>query len=131
MKRIIAVLITIATVLTLPNTAYAADTVTTEYDVNNVTVIFNDNTVFSETERQKIVNQLIIGEAEEQTAKFNILCLFGHKYEIEYVTTITHKVNTYNPRCLRETFEIGVCKRCGESYTQRVAFEYITCCPED
>jgi len=131
MKRFVAILITITMILALPNTTYAAQTLTTQYSINNVTILFSNDTTFSETERQQIINKLVLGETDELTAKFNILCLFGHKYEVGYVTTITHRVSATNPRCLCEYFEIGVCQRCNDSYTQRIGYEYIPCCPED
>ena len=131
MKRLISIAITILMLASLCLSASANEITghTYDYDFGEKTVIFESDTPFSEEERQHIAEHLVYGDDEISTYGFNFLCLFGHNYEVGYVTTITHCVSATQPRCLKEIFEIGECTRCGATYTEQITAAYITCCP--
>lgn len=107
---------------------YAHDN-TLIYEYGNKTVIFNETTQFSAEQRVKIAEYLANGAETSDAETYGLTCtLFGHKYVEDYVTTITHCVSDTQPRCLQEDFEIGECSRCGDTYSNRIAYKYITCC---
>lgn len=100
------------------------------YTVDNKTIIFNSDTVFDAKTREYVVNRLMYGYPESTT--YGLACtLFGHSYETSYVTTITHCASDTNPRCLEETYEVQICKRCDHDITELVNARYISCCPEE
>ena len=100
------------------------------YTVDDVTVIFDSNTMFDEETREYVAHYLVHGSNEATT--YGLMCtLFGHSYESSLVATITHRVNDTDPRCLEETYKVQTCKRCDASITERIAYDYITCCPEE
>lgn len=92
------------------------------------TIVFSENTSFTAEQQEYIADMLINGENESATP-YNILCLFGHNYTVETVTSVTHCVRTSQPRCLKETLEVGVCTRCGHTYSNLITSGYIGCCP--
>ena len=97
------------------------------YEYGNITIIFEQTTPFSSEQRANIAYKLINGT--DNTNTYGLWCtLFGHDYVEDSVKTITHCVNDTQPRCLEEYFEIGECSRCGDTYTNRISYGYITCC---
>lgn len=92
-------------------------------------IIFGEECPFNEDERQIIIERLTDGDNGISTQGFSFLCLFGHDYKVGVVTTITHCVNSTQPRCLEEVFEIGECTRCGKTYQEVIRYSYIVCCP--
>ena len=130
MKRI--GLIAIVVVLTFFSTigVSANQAIGNTYQIENVIVIFSDDSQFSVEQQESIVQLLVNPEYGVEQA--NLICnIFGHKNTTEGVTTITHKVSATNPRCLEELFTITVCSRCDESTVERNAAYYIPCCPEE
>ena len=126
MKKTLIFILTISLAVAMCFSSFASnETYTYEYD--NVTVIFDEATPFSAEQREIIANKLVNGA--DDTATYGLMCtLFGHKYVEDDVMTITHCVSDTQPRCLEENFEIGECSRCGDTYTNRIAYRYITCC---
>lgn len=83
----------------------------------------------SDSSKEKIIAHF---NGKEKTAvqSRGLTCtLFGHKIETGTVSTITHKVKTTAPRCLKETFDYEICSRCDEysEYTL-IGSQYINCC---
>ena len=100
------------------------------HQIENVTVIFDADSQFSNEQQERIAQFLV--NPEYGVAQANIICnIFGHKNSSEGVSTITHKVSATSPRCLKEIFTITICSRCDETTVERNAAYYITCCPED
>lgn len=102
------------------------------YSRGDVDVIFIEGSVFTEDMKQRVAYEFVNG-GDDATTTYNLLCtLFGHKEEVECVTTISHKVDPEDPRCLRQNWEVHACSRCNESLDMILLSEsYITCCPED
>lgn len=130
MKKIIALILAMimslsfCTIISAANTEYV-------YSYNGVDVMFFENSVFTEDMKQCVAYELVNGDDGATT--YNLLCtLFGHKEEIECVTTISHKLSPVNPRCLSQTWEVHCCSRCNEALEMILLGEaYITCCPEE
>ena len=98
------------------------------YDVDGKTFYFSADTPFSEEQRAKIINIHINGASPVSTT-YGLLCtLFGHSYETDIYTTITHCVNTTQPRCLEETFSANQCTRCDHTEKKLTNQKYIVCC---
>lgn len=100
------------------------------YTIENKTVIFNSDTPFDAETREYVANNLVYGNPQSNT--YGIICtLLGHSYESSLVETITHCASDTNPRCLEETYEVQICKRCDHTITELVDVCYISCCPEE
>lgn len=130
MKKIGLIAIVIALTFFSTISASADQVIGNTYQIENVTVIFEANSQFSD-EQQEIIAQLLVN-SEYGVAQANLICnIFGHKNTQEGVSTITHKVSATDPRCLQEFFTITICSRCNESTVERDGMCYIPCCPED
>lgn len=97
-----------------------------EASANEVTVIFH-NEVSPEIQERIIAH--FNGEELPVAGSRGITCtLFGHDLEKSSIDTVSHKVRTTVPRCLRETYTYEICSRCDyEEYTL-VSSTYIDCC---
>ena len=130
MKRFVTVVI-LVTLTVCATFGVSADTnASNTYQIENVIVIFEENSQLS-LEQQEIIAQQLVNP-EYGVSQANLICnIFGHKNTTEGVTTITHKVSATSPRCLQENFTLTLCSRCNESTVERNSLFYITCCPED
>ena len=130
MKKITIVLMTIVLWLCSTLNVSANSTVGNTYQIDDITVIFDLESQFSNEQQEVIANLLV--HPEYGVAQANLLCtLFGHKNTAETVITITHKVSATDPRCLQENFTVTSCSRCNTSTVERNSYGYIFCCPED
>ena len=128
MKRILPFLLTIALILSISISAFAIDPETYVYEHDNVTIIFDEDTPFSSSVREHIVESL--SHDDDNIVPCGLMCtLFGHNYTYGVITTITHEVSDTQPKCLKEIFEVGECSRCGNVITTLISMEYIVCCP--
>lgn len=128
MKKILSTLLAILMLSLFCISASAYDDVSHVHTEGNKQIIFNEDCQFDEKERQVIIDFLNNEDSGISTSGFNILCLFGHDYKTGTVTTVTHRVRASQPRCLQELFEVGECKRCGNTYSNLIHSSYITCC---
>ena len=128
MKKIISIVLSIVMVMSISFSASAINTSTNfTYSLENTTITFDESTPFSETSRLNLANIIVYGQNNTQT--YGLMCtLLGHKYTTDYVTTITHNVCESQPKCLREVMEIGECSRCGDTYTDVINSQLVTCC---
>lgn len=96
---------------------------------NDVEIIINGE-VSAET-KDKIERYFSNGEPAEDigATTYGLTCtLLGHKIEGTVVATITHKVRTTSPRCLRKVYNYEACTRCDYETSQLIGSEYIVCC---
>lgn len=129
MKRFLTTVIAIVLVYAMCFASFAVSAQYT-YEFENITVIFDTNTVLDEHERMIVAEHLAHGE--ETVTTYGLWCtLFGHSYEEHSATKITHCVRTTNPRCLEEEYLVQVCTRCENTVTESLGGVYITCCPEE
>ena len=125
MKKFLSLLILSICVLASPTSAYTKHVVSNA----NVTVVFQENSKFSENEKLIIIEYLASDKHENQNTQRNILCsLFGHDYTEEHVTTITHRVYPTPPRCLEKQYNILHCSRCGFTQEEYISSRSIYCC---
>jgi hypothetical protein len=101
-----------------------------ETNNNDVQIIINDE-VSAET-KEKIEKYFATGEpaTDNGTATtYGLTCtLLGHKLENTAVSTITHKVRSTAPRCVKKTYAYQACTRCDYETSQLVETVYIYCC---
>lgn len=130
MKKIISILLVMFLLTTFCVTSTAGEATNDIYTINNKTIIFYEASVFTADEQQVIAE--LLANSDQVHSTYGLMCtLFGHKNTSETVETITHCVEAKSPRCLRETFLVTKCSRCGETTTERINYAYISCCPED
>jgi len=81
--------------------------------------------------KEKIKRYFATGEPtnDGDITTYGITCtLFGHNLENTAVETITHKVRTTSPRCLKKTYAYSACTRCDYETSELVKSSYIACC---
>lgn len=100
------------------------------YDVinyDNIEVIFKQNSVFSDTEKDIISKSFF--EEDKSNETYGLKCiLFGHDYKTECVSVIQHKVSESNPRCINEIYETQICEDCSDTQSTLISWEFIECC---
>lgn len=97
---------------------------------NDVEIIILDENVSAET-KVKIEKYFASGEpaTDNGATTYGITCtLLGHKIEGSIVATVTHKVSSTSPRCLKRTYNYEACTRCDYEMSELIATEYIVCC---
>ena len=130
MKKLFALLLSLLLITIFSLSAFAASEGTYVYEIDGVTVIFEENNTLDAATREMIAHKLVHGDEDATT--YGLMCtLFGHKYEVPGVITITHCVEPTQPRCLEEYFDVSVCTRCEDTIVDRTGWSYITCCPND
>lgn len=91
------------------------------------TVFIFENGVSSEMQSRFIADYYNLDNDGAET--YGLTCtLLGHKLESSTAITITHKVRTTAPRCLREYYDLEACSRCDYSNSTFLYSEYISCC---
>ena len=130
MKKFIFIFTSIICAISFCVHPYAINDSPNTITINNVDIIFDDNSILETEEKQLVAEHLVNGKNNTQT--YGLICnVFGHKNTTEYVTTITHCAYSTAPRCLEEEWEIITCSRCGNTETTRLSFFMINCCPVD
>ena len=105
-----------------------------EYEVPEVTIIFDDATAFSEQKMQEIANSIVGLPTLEEIVESpnNLICaIVGHNLSTTSVAEIRHKVTIWNPRCLMSIYDVTACSRCDYVDIVLVSSFHITCCPEN
>ena len=133
MKKIISVVMSFLMISLFSVCAFASDDNNIYTYVNKgveYTVDFSESS-FSE-EKREVIAQRLIGLIDDEVQTYGLMCsLFGHKLEEGTVGVITHKVRTYAPRCLDETYDVKSCTRCDYQEKTLVISIYVDCCPEE
>lgn len=123
-KALLTIILTLVLVTGLTVSPYAL-----ENAHDGVTVVFNEDSIFTDAEKEIIIDYFN-SENNEQAEPYGLTCtLFGHDYKDESVYTITHKVYDTAPRCVKEDYYVQVCTRCSHTESQRVDVMRIFCCP--
>lgn len=103
-----------------------------EYEEQGKTIIFEENTNFSNNERQYIADILVYGNTNEESSTTYAWCwLTGHDLTYESVIEIQHKVSATTPRCLKTTYKVETCSKCDHMEITTLSSTYIICCPEE
>lgn len=94
----------------------------------NIEVIFNEDSVFSEDQKQMIVAHFTETDSSEDTT-YGLKCtLFGHSYVAEVVKTVMHQVRDTAPRCENKIYKVEICEDCSDRQTTLLEVELIFCC---
>lgn len=128
MKKIISLVLVFVSIFSLTSiTVYADGTEenTISVSVDDTVFIFDANT--SEEFRSKAIAHYF--NHDDNAESYGLTCtLFGHKLESSVITTVTHKVSSTAPRCLRETYDTEACTRCDYANATLISATYIYCC---
>ena len=125
-KKVFSLILALATLLCaviIPANAAEAET-------HEHIEIYIENDNISEETREKIIAFYTNGgEEKEGVATYGLTCtLFGHKLESSVISTVTHKVHTTSPRCLKKTYNYESCTRCDYEPSTLLSQQYISCC---
>ena len=95
----------------------------------HIEIIIENKNISEETEAKIIAFYTNGGEEKEGATTYGLTCtLLGHKIESSTVTTITHKVRSTSPRCLKKYYDYESCTRCDYENSTLFSQEYISCC---
>ncbi len=90
-------------------------------------VIFEDNSVFTEEEKQFI--EASFSDDGNKPVPYGLKCtLFGHNYKSEITTVIRHQVYANAPRCVRELYDTKICTDCSDTQSTLLERMRIDCC---
>ena len=102
------------------------------YENEDTTVIFQQNSAFSDEEKQYIADMLIYGNnCDDSVSTYSWCWLLGHDKQTETAWKLEHKYSDTNPRCRKTEYLITTCKNCDLIEFTDLNYEYISCCPED
>lgn len=129
MKKIIAIIMVVVSLFSVMSISAFAEDVsedTITVTVNETVFVFPADT--TEEYREKIIDHYF-NEKDEDSATYGLMCtLFGHKLESAVIQTVTHKVKSTAPRCLREKYDTEACTRCDYTNAVLISSVYISCC---
>lgn len=130
MKKILAIILTVASVFSVMSFTASAEETT-----EDVIVITRDDVdyVFEAGVSEDHIDSFILLCEEdhdcEESSTYGLMCtLFGHKLETSTAHTVTHKVAASDPRCLKKTYTVESCTRCDYSTKTLKSSSYISCC---
>lgn len=125
-KRVFSFLITLAIlfcVVIIPANAEEVE------NHNHIEIIIENENISEETKTKIIAFYTNGGEESEGSVTYGLTCtLFGHKLESSAVSTITHKVRSTSPRCLKKIYNYESCTRCDYENSILASEIYIVCC---
>ncbi len=125
-KKLLSFILALATLLcAIIIPANAAEANTNEH----IEIIIENENISEETKEKIITFYSNGGEEKDGVATYGLTCtLLGHKLESSVVTTVTHKVRTTSPRCLKKTYTYESCTRCDYENSTLISQMYISCC---
>lgn len=131
MKKILALILALASVFSLATFSASAETA----DENNIVIVKGDvEYIFEAGVSEDHINSFIESCENdehncEEASTYGILCtILGHKLESSTVQTVTHNARTTAPRCLLKTYTVETCSRCDYSTKTLKSSKYISCC---
>ena len=127
MKKKIITLLALLMFAATPITAVAEETDSFKYEIGNTTVQFEEDCPFDRDTQRAVAEYLVYGD--DGAEPYNLLCsIFGHNYESTTSTAIVHKARATAPRCRKDSYEVSVCSRCGDTQKNLVRSVYFACC---
>lgn len=130
--KLLAFLLIMMMALTVVASASGENTTSYNYEIEDTeyTVIFSNSSMSQE--KQESIARKLVGIDDSSAQTYGLKCtLFGHDYVYETAEVIVHKVNTYAPRCERDTYNLTYCDDCDYYEEELVRTTYIYCCAED
>lgn len=125
-SKIFALILVLATLLC----AVVIPVNATETEAHEHIEIYIENDNISDETKEKIITFYTNGgEEKEGISTYGLTCaLLGHKLESSAVSTITHKVRSTSPRCLKKIYNYESCTRCDYENSVLASQKYISCC---
>ena len=118
--------------MTITSYATVSDTYQFEYETQGITIVFENNTTFTNDERQYIADVLVYGGTNTESSTTYAWCwLTGHDYQYESVIEIQHKLSATAPRCYKTTYKVETCTKCDHMEITKLSSTWYNCCPED
>ncbi len=133
MKKNVTIIISIICLIII-TTVFATTANSSEfyYENEDTTVIFDTDTELSYEQKQMIADKIVYGySSDDQISTYSWCWLVGHELESHIVTAIEHKVDQYEPRCIKRAYSVDVCTACDYINEELISTTYIFCCPED
>jgi len=129
MKKLIFIILCTCMVLTIH--ASTPEQFEFNYVDQGVTIIYEEDTAFSNEKRQYIADQLVYGDTDNGISTYAWCWLTGHDLVSDSVIEIQHKVSSTVPRCYKTIYEVITCTKCDHTETNKLSSVFIPCCPED
>jgi len=103
------------------------------YQEEDITVIFDSESVLSDEQKQFLADKIISGEtiSDDGVSTYAWCWLTGHDIVNEVVSVIEHKVSATNPRCKKETYDVESCTKCDHMDYTLISTVMLLCCPEE
>lgn len=103
-----------------------------EYEEQGITIIFEEDTIFTNDKRQSVADFLALeNENMDGISTYAWCWLTGHDLISDSVVEIQHKVSPTVPRCYETIYEVITCSKCDHMQTNKLSSVFIPCCPED
>mgnify|MGYP003294766026 CR=1 FL=1 len=132
MKKVLTLIFAFSLFMLLTIASSAEEASTEYYYHEGDCEIYIQRSTLSDEQLELIAQRIAgIDSSSTQTARGLTCTLFGHDYEYTTVTKITHKYYSSAPRCLEETYRVGICSRCDDSTQTLEASIRLYCCPVD
>ncbi len=131
MKKLFALVLTLALTLTFVSHVFANDTskdVRFDYDDLGVTVIIEDADGLDAEKQKFIADCLAYDTTPKETRAW--CWLLGHDYVTTTAYTVIHEARETAPRCLRKMYNFTTCENCDYYEKELIRQEYINCCAE-
>ena len=134
MKKTVSLLIVVLIIMSIFTTIAAANGENADYNYvvegTEYSVEFSGSNVSAE--KQVLIAQKLVGLYDDGAQPYGLGCiLFGHDLLSTTTTVTRHKVSAYEPRCLREIYDVEYCEDCDYTKETLIGSQYINCCPED
>ena len=106
-KVVLAIICCIAFSLSLSANVISESEI--HYQKEDVTVIFDEESIFSNEQKQFIADKIVAGESivDDGISTYAWCWLTGHDIISEAVFAVEHKVRDKNPRCDKKTYNIN------------------------
>lgn len=101
------------------------------YEDKDTTVLFSSDCELSYEKKAAIANFIVYGSPDDQISTYSWCWLLGHDKVTQTVTTIEHKVDIYEPRCIERKYLVETCNSCDYMKQTQLSEIFTYCCPED
>ncbi len=129
MKKLIFIILCVC--MTVTSYAHTSDQLAFVYEDQDVTIMFDENTVFTQDECKYIADLLVYGNTDDGASTYAWCWLTGHDMVSDSVVELKHKVAVSVPRCMQTVYKVESCSKCDHVETTNLGSVMLDCCPED
>jgi len=103
------------------------------YHAEDITVVFDAESIFSSEQKQFIADKIVSGEpiVADGVSTYAWCWLTGHDIISEIVYAVEHKVYDEIPRCIENIYDVESCTKCDHMDYTLINTSPIFCCPEE